>query len=126
MKDNKAKVYLGQAERFFIQGEEELNKKDLQQSSEKFWGSASQIVKAYAEEKGWQHNGHAWLFTAVDKISQEAKDETIKGGFVTASALHTNFYEGWLTEGEIKYSSLQIRKFIDKIKILIENEEVKK
>ncbi len=44
----------------------EIKKKNLQQASEKLWGAASQIVKAYAEKKGWKNDGHRELFNVVN------------------------------------------------------------
>jgi uncharacterized protein (UPF0332 family) len=121
MKEKKGALYIEQANQFLQQGEEELNKGDIRQAGEKYWGAASQAVKAFAEKKGLRHDGHAWLFEAVDKISQEEKDDTIKGQFGLAGMLHTNFYEGWLTEGEIRYYGLQTKKFVDKIKGILNN-----
>ena len=34
---------------------------DLRQASEKGWGAAAQMVKALAEQRGWQHNNHPLL-----------------------------------------------------------------
>jgi uncharacterized protein (UPF0332 family) len=116
--------YLSQAEHFLYQAEEELNKGDLRQAGEKYWGAATQAVKAFAEKEGWRHDGHAWLFETVSKISQEEKDDTLKREFGLAGMLHTNFYEGWLTEDEVKDYGLQAKGFVDKIGRILKNESL--
>jgi uncharacterized protein (UPF0332 family) len=113
--------YILQAEKFLQQAEKELNEGDLRQAGEKYWGAASQAVKAFAQKKGWKHDGHAWLFETVDKLSSETKDEGLKEKFCLAGMLHTNFYEGWLTEGEIKRCGLQTKRFVSKIKGILNN-----
>jgi len=61
------------------------------------------------------------LFSVADKISIEAKDETIKDQFGLAGMLHTNFYEGWLTETEVKRYAGQTKGLVDKIKRILKN-----
>jgi len=111
--------YIEQANQFLEQAEEELNKGDIRQAGEKYWGAATQVVKAFAEKKGWRHDGHAWLFEAVSKISQEENDGILERQFGLAGMLHTNFYEGWLTEKEVKNYGLQAKEFVNKIKKLL-------
>ena len=44
---------------FLAQAFEELEKGDLSQASEKGWGAAAQMLKAIAQEGGWDHfNGN--------------------------------------------------------------------
>jgi hypothetical protein len=52
MKD-KVKKYLSLIDIFWHEAENELKRGDLQQASEKFWAAAVQIVKSYAEFRGW-------------------------------------------------------------------------
>ncbi|MEW5767721.1 MAG: PaREP1 family protein [bacterium] len=54
-KDNKVNRYIAQAERYLQQGEKELEAGDLRQAGEKYWGGATQILKAWATAKGIQH-----------------------------------------------------------------------
>jgi HEPN domain-containing protein len=118
--NGKVRFYLRQSEEFWRQAETELRKGDLRQASEKSWGAASQMVKAYAQQRGLRHDGHAWLFQAVDEIANELKDERLKNLFGLAGMLHTNFYEGWLTESQVKSYASQVREFCDKVRELIE------
>jgi len=113
--------YILQAKEFLKKADEELKKGDLRQAGEKYWGAASQAVKAIASKKGLKHDGHTWLFEAVSKISQEEKDDILKREFCLAGMLHTNFYEGWLTEDEVKDCGLQTKKFVGKIERILKN-----
>jgi hypothetical protein len=115
--------YREQVDKYTTQGEKEFEEGDLPQASEKFWGAATQILKAYCELKGWPHNGHALLFKDIDKISSDLKDKTLINGFGFASMLHINFYEGWLTKKEVEIYMEQTKEFISKMKELIEKED---
>ena len=59
----------------------------------------SQMVKAMAEQRGWQHRGHAQLFDAVATIAAETGDDDVDRLFELASAMHANFYEEWYGAG---------------------------
>ena len=77
------------------QARAELAAGDARQASEKGWGAAAQMVKAIAEQRGWEHSGHRQLFAAVSRVRNETANEAIRSLFNTANALHTNFYEDW-------------------------------
>ncbi len=90
----KSSYYREQADVYWQQALEELDKGDLRQASEKGWGAASQMVKAVAEVRELRHDGHALLWAVVDTF----RDPQLRADFGLASALHINFYEGWLSE----------------------------
>ena len=54
-------TYRNQSKAFLEQAHNELRAGDLLQASEKGWGAASQMVKAVAESRGWQHDQHRLL-----------------------------------------------------------------
>ena len=62
-------AYRDQSRAYLEQANEELARDDLRQASEKGWGAASQIVKAVAEEREWEHNGH-WELHNVASLSR--------------------------------------------------------
>ena len=76
---------------FMDQALDELLGGDVVQASEKGWGAASQMVKAIAEARGWQHRSHVSLFSAVDRIARETGQPEIRRLFDVASSLHVNF-----------------------------------
>ncbi|MEW6481797.1 MAG: PaREP1 family protein [bacterium] len=115
----KVKRYIEQANKYIKEGEKELKEDNLLQASEKYWGAAAQMVKAWAESLEMRHNGHAWLFEGVSKLSLQTNDPLIKKQFLMAGMLHTNFYEGWLTKDEVETAASEIKAFCDKIKEII-------
>ena len=52
-------TYQQASQRFLAQAKEELAAGDLQQASEKGWGAAAQMLKAIAEQRGWEHVSRA-------------------------------------------------------------------
>ena len=40
----------------------------LRQASEKAWGTAAQMVKAIAEQRGWHHDNHRYFFGIVGQL----------------------------------------------------------
>ena len=89
--------YKKQSYAFLQQAQEEFEKNDLLQASEKGWGAAAQMVKAVAVLRGLNHQTHRQLFHVVDSLENERVDS----GFAIANALHINFYEGWLGRRQV-------------------------
>ena len=90
----------------------ELAKGNSLQASEKGWGAASHAVKAIAEARGWRHNSHRDLFGIARRLANETGQPEILDLFNTASALHTNFYEGWLDDDVIAQNLARVRRLI--------------
>lgn len=104
---------------FLTQASEELGKGDLRQASEKGWGAASQIVKAVADTRGWDHKGHAQLFKAVGLLSDEYQDTDFRDMFSSANDLHINFYDGYLEHAEIAARLTRVARFVDKMDAIL-------
>ena len=67
------------------------------QASEKGWCAAAQALKALAEERGWNHDGHSLIADIAKQVSDEEGRTDIIAWFGTAQSLHVNFYEDSLT-----------------------------
>ena len=113
-------VHRDQSRVYLEQAKEELRNGELLQASEKGWGAAAQIVKAVAEERGWEHNGHWQLHRAVDSLVAETGDEELQVQFSSANSLHTNFYEGLLSRDTIAFHLRQVERFVEKVEALLE------
>ena len=81
------------SEHFLAQARQELDAGDLPQASEKGWGATTQILKAIAEQRGWEHDRHRHYFRIASRLRAETGDGDIRRRFNNASALHENFYE---------------------------------
>lgn len=110
------KTYSEQSTEYWRQAQEELEKGDLRQASEKGWGAASQLVKAVAEKRRWDHKSHYDLHDVVSKLAEEAEDDDIRLQFGSAANLHINFYEGWLSRTAITLHLHQVDQFLTKLK----------
>ena len=95
---------------------------DVVQASEKGWGAAAQMIKAVAEQRGWQHNNHARLYQIVDALVQETKDAQLANLFHVAGNLHTNFYENWATANLVDSGLDDVQLFVEKLESLLEQQ----
>ena len=94
------------------QARQELARGDARQASEKVWGAAAQAVKAVAESRGWEHKTHAALFNVVTRLAEETRNNDLDRMFVTASGLHINFYENWLTANMVGVGIEEVARFV--------------
>ena len=90
----------------------ELDAGDVLQASEKGWGAAAHTVKAIAERRGWVHERHGHLFGVAGRVADELEQPRIRDLFRYASALHTNFYEGWLSEEDVERGLEEVRELL--------------
>lgn len=116
--NRKVEEHLRISRQFMRQAHAEFAKGDRLQASEKAWGAAAHAVKAVAQQRGWQHDGHRYLFAAVDKIFRETKDPQIRSLFRTANSLHMNFYENWQSAEFVQDGIQQIEVLLKKLEPL--------
>ena len=112
-------TYREQSRVFLEQAYRELREGDLRQASEKGWGAASQIVKAVASQRGWDHKHHRELFEVVYRLRRETGDRAISRLFEPANSLHTNFYEGMMAQDDVEDALERVGQFVDKLEALI-------
>lgn len=119
-RDRPAEKYIRTSRRFLAQAQEEFNKGDMRQASEKAWGAAALAVKATAEQRGWGHSTHARLFENVKRVTQETGDAELYDLFHVANSLHQNFYEGWQTESFVQRGIQRVRALVDRLDALLD------
>ncbi len=103
---------------FLASARAHLAEGDLLQASEKGWGAAAQMVKAAAEARGWRHGSHGDLYRALNDLASEADDPHLRVLFNSASALHTNFYEGWMPHEMVAAGLSQVQQLLSKLDAL--------
>ena len=91
----------------------ELDAGDLRQASEKLWVASAQSLKSLAERRGWRHGSHGEFYKIVRRLRSETDITELRQQFAFASELHTNFYENWMDESEIRENAAHIRDFIE-------------
>ena len=112
-------TYREQSRTFLEQAFVELEAGDLHQASEKGWGAAAQMLKAVAAERGSEHGTHRLLFATVGRLANETQSEELRDLFDSASALHANFYEGWLDTEWVRSGLNRVQVFVDAAEALL-------
>ena len=103
------------SEHFLAQARRELSDGDLAQASEKGWVATAQILKAIAEQRGWDHRRHRHFHRAASRIRAETGDGEIRRLFDSASALHENFYENDMPPDEVDERLDDVAALMDKL-----------
>ena len=97
-----------------------LAEDDLRQASEKGWGATAQMVKCVAERRRWRHQSHPLLFTVIDRLAAEAGDRRLVALFRSASAVHFNFYEGWMSHTAVEDSLRHVSELVERLDALLD------
>ena len=114
-----AERYIRTSRQFIVQAQEEFDRGDMLQASEKAWGAAAQAVKATAEQRGWEHNTHARLFDNLKRVSRETGDPELHDLFHVANSLHQNLYEGWQTDDSVRRGILRVKILVERLTALV-------
>ena len=100
---------------FLAQARRELAAGDLQQASEEGWGATTQILKAIAGQRGWEHNCHRHYLTITSRLRAETGDGGIRRLFSVASALHENFYENEMLAEDVADGIADVEALLEKL-----------
>ena len=88
---------------------------DLTQASEKGWGAAAVLVKAAAEKRGWQHDGHRNLWNVARQLVGETGDPDLRLEYGYAQAMHINFYEAAMNREEVEEYLQHVERLVGKL-----------
>ena len=113
-------TYQVASRKFLVQGREELAAGDLPQASEKGWGATVQILKAVAEQRGWEHSRHRHHLVTVSRLRSATGDGDIRRLFRAASDLHENFYENTMQAFEVAESLDDVQALLDRLEPLLQ------
>ena len=109
---------------FLIASDEEFDKDDLVQASEKLWGAAAHAVIAVAQQRGWDHRSHRSLKNAVIRLSIEQGDPLIEAYFLAAEKFHRNFYHDDMEDYERDADRPLVNDFVARVLALLESDSV--
>ena len=104
------------SEKYLAEAKELLEKDDLVQASEKFWGAAALTVKMLAAKRGLTLEQHGALWAFVSRLARETRDKAIISSFSEANSLHKNFYENELTREVVEKMAEDVEQLIAKLK----------
>ena len=113
--------YVDRSAHYLAQASEELAGGDTLQASEKGWGATAQIIKAVAEERGWEHGRHAHFFEVARRVVAETGEQELWIAFEMARGLHENLYEGKMGEDDVEFHLGHIGRFVDRMRGLIDD-----
>ena len=88
---------------------------DLPQASEKGWGAAATAIKAVAEARGLDHNGHFLLRRILRQLVEETADHELSEHFGLAESLHISFYEAWLPQEDVELYLSHVERLTGKL-----------
>ena len=110
--------YRDDSRTLLIQARAELAQGDVRQASEKGWGAAALMLKAIAEQRGWEHGKHRHLSRVASRLRAETGDRDIYRQFSVANDLHGNFYEDEMASEDIADSLDDVERFLDRLEPL--------
>ena len=91
----------------------EIGKGNRLQASEKIWAAAAQMLKAIAKRRGWTNVTHPDLGFVSSQLGRANNAvEEYAQYYLTASHLHSNFYENALDWSTIKGARKSTEKFV--------------
>lgn len=120
LKNNMTTQKYREASRWLLtQARSELAAGDAQQASEKGWGAARQMLKAVAEQRGWEHGKHRHLSRVASRLRAETGDRDVFRLYMVADSLHGNFYEDELEPQDVAEALDDVAALVDKVEPLI-------
>ena len=111
--------YRDDSRHLLAQARSELAGGDVRQASEKGWGAAAQILKAIAEDRGWDHGKHRHLSRVASRLRAELGDGDIFRFYQVADSLHGNFYEDEFTPEDVAQALGDVEQLLGKLEPLI-------
>ena len=111
--------YQQASRRFLAQARAELTAGDLMQASEKGWGAAAQMLKAVAEERGWEHGRRRHLSRVASRVRAETGDRDVYRWFQVAESLHGNFDEDRMSAEDIAESLNDVQALLARLATLL-------
>ena len=106
--------HLETAREFLAKSDREFADGDLMQGSEKLWGAAAQVVMAIAQERGWPFHDHRNLKAAVNRLSEEYDDPSLRAEFGVAEKFHANYYHKFMQDYEYDDDRATVRQFVER------------
>ena len=106
------------SQRLLKHAQEQLERGDTVQASEKVYGAVSHAVKAYGELRGWNHYNHHRVGLILDQLRDEENDPGLTESYDAVESLHKNFFEYEMDPTRVKDRVDTARNLIDKLESL--------
>ncbi len=92
-----------------------LTKDDLQQASENGWGAAALMLKAVAEQRGWEHEHDRDLYRIVSRLRLETRKPELSALFGASTSLRFNSSHNWLATQDVEDHLRRVDQFVTKL-----------
>lgn len=112
-------THLEQSRALLKQASEGLEAGNLHRAAESGWYAALEVLKAVAEERGWEHYSERQVVGVFSKLAAETRSAKLRHQFSSAFMLHTFFGEGWLEEDWVKRELDYVREFVAEVEGLL-------
>ena len=95
------------------QAQDELDKGDILQASDKVWGATAHAIKAVCQRMGWNHHAHNHISAAANYLCSAFDRDDLRTSFVYIEALHGNYYEHQRGAAEVRTGLARAASLID-------------
>ena len=92
-RQQKSDRYAGLSRRKLRQAQQELNRGDTMQASEKAYGAVTSAAKAYGELRGWNHYNHHRVGLILEQLRDEWNAPELVISHLAIREMHNNFFE---------------------------------
>ena len=93
--------------------DDEVERGELEEASNKLWGAAAHAIKAVAERRGWSHGSHRDLEeTVLRLVDDEGATPDLYTYYGLASWFHSRFYGGPPNANQIRHGKSKMAEFI--------------
>ena len=95
------------------EAESYLQNGHLRQASQKLWAGTNAALGHYANLRGWPNDTYQHHAHNLEKLVEETGDDQFLENFIAVNALGVNFYEGFLSEEQIRHVFPIVQRFIE-------------
>ena len=89
----KSERYYRLSQRLLKHAQEQLERGDTVQASEKAYGAVVHAAKSYGELRGWNHFNHHRVGLILDQLRDEENDPGLTESYDAVESLHKNYFE---------------------------------
>lgn len=105
--------HIAQSWHFLELVDDEVERGEMEEASNKVWGAAAHAIKAVAERRGWPHGSHRDLEEVVMRlVDDEGGPAILYTYYALANWFHSRFYGGPPDPSIIQHGKEQIADLI--------------
>ena len=95
------------------QAQQELDRGDILQASDKVWGATAHAIKAVCQRMGWNHHAHNHLSAAANYVASGMNRQDLMVAFGFLEAMHTHYYEHQKEADQVRLEVGRAEFFVD-------------